>query len=64
LTHAFSVAEVVEMARTLGHLPQRLIVYGIEGKDFESGLGLSPDIETAAEEAAFRVKAELCTNFH
>ena len=63
-THAFSVAEGVELARALGQLPQRLVVYGIEGKNFESGISLSPEIETAAEEAARRVKAELCTSSH
>jgi hydrogenase maturation protease len=63
-THAFSVSEAVELARALGQLPQRLVVYGIEGKNFVSGIGLSPEIETAAEETARRVKAELCTSSH
>jgi hydrogenase maturation protease len=63
-THAFSVAEAVELARALGQLPQRLVIYGIEGKNFESGIDLSPEIETAAEETARRVKAELCTSSH
>ena len=63
-THAFSVAEAIEMARALGQLPRRLVVYGIEGKNFESGISLSPEIETAAEETAHRVKAELCTSSH
>ena len=63
-THAFSVSEAVELARALGQLPQRLLVYGIEAKNFESGIGLSPEIETAAEETARRVKAELCTSSH
>jgi hydrogenase maturation protease len=63
-THAFSVAEAVELARALGQLPQWLIIYGIEGKNFASGIGLSPKIETAAEETARRVKAELCTSSH
>ena len=61
-THAFSVAEAVELARALGQLPPRLVIYGIEGKNFESGISLSPEIETAAEEAARRVKAKLCTS--
>ena len=59
-THAFSVAEAVEMARALGQLPRRLVIYGIEGKNFVSGVGLSPVIQKAAEETAHRVKAELC----
>src|SRR3982751_5456111 len=33
-THAFSVAEAVELARALDRLPPRLIIYGVEGRDF------------------------------
>jgi hydrogenase maturation protease len=51
-THAFSVAEAVEMGRALGQLPPRLTVYGIEGKDFISGEGLSPEVAAAVEEVA------------
>jgi hydrogenase maturation protease len=62
-THAFSVADAVEIARALGQLPGRLVIYGIEGKNFASGIGLSPVIERAAEETAQRLKAELCMSF-
>jgi hydrogenase maturation protease len=41
-THAFSVAEAVELSRAMGLLPQKLIVYGIEGKNFSAGTLLSP----------------------
>ena len=61
-THALSVAEAVELARALGQLPPRLVIYGIEGKNFESDISLSPEIQTAAEEAAPRVRVELCTS--
>jgi hydrogenase maturation protease len=44
-THAFGVAEAIEMARTLGQLPPRLILFGIEGKSFEAGVGLSPEVD-------------------
>jgi len=60
-THAFSVAEAVELARTLNQLPAKLIVYGIEGKTFDSGVGLSLEVEVAAEELLHRVRKELCT---
>lgn len=50
-THAFSVAEAVELARALGNLPQRLVLYGIEGQNFTAGIGLSPEVERAAAEA-------------
>ena len=61
-THAFSVAEAVELARALNQLPLRLIVYGIEGKNFDSRVGLSPEVKVAAEEVFRMVKEELCTN--
>jgi hydrogenase maturation protease len=48
-THAFGVAEAIELARTLGQLPQRMIVYGIEGYRFGAGAGLSAEVEWAAE---------------
>jgi hydrogenase maturation protease len=58
-THAFSIAETVELARTLGQLPSRLVVYGIEGKTFLPGVGLSGEVEGAIEEAVQRVRQEI-----
>lgn len=58
-THALSVAEAIELARTLGHLPPHIIVYGIEGKDFTMGTGLSPEVEQAALTVLSRIYAEL-----
>jgi hydrogenase maturation protease len=49
-THAFGVAEAVELARALGRLPRELIVYAIEGQTFETGAGLTPEVERAVEE--------------
>ncbi len=49
-THAFGVGEAVEIARALGRLPPRLVVFGIEGRDFGPGDALSPDVETAVDE--------------
>ncbi len=57
-SHAFSVAEAVELARTLDQLPARLVIYGIEGKNFESGLGLSPDVEQAVELVVSKVEQQ------
>src|SRR5580704_8351982 len=36
-THAFGVAETIELARALGRLPGKLTVYGIEGIRFGCG---------------------------
>ena len=57
-THAFSVAEAIEVARTLNQLPPRLIVYGIEGKNFRAGPGLSPEVEQAAQEVVKHIMEE------
>ena len=58
-THAFSVAEAIEMARALDQLPPELIVYGIEGRNFAAGEGLSPEVENAASLVVDRVLCDL-----
>ena len=58
-THAFGVAEAVELARTLNQLPAKLIIYGVEGKNFAVGIRISPEVEKAAEEVGQRVLSEL-----
>lgn len=47
-THAFSLAEAIEVARALGELPARFVVYGIEALNFTAGVGLSEAVEKAA----------------
>jgi hydrogenase maturation protease len=54
-THAFSVAEAIELARALNQLPASLIVYGIEGKNFTAGIGLSPEVEKVVSEVVARI---------
>jgi hypothetical protein len=44
------VAEAIELARALGALSRSLVVYGIEGKNFAAGVGLSYEVEKAAGE--------------
>ncbi len=48
-THAFGVAEAVELARALGCLPARLVIFGVEGAEYAAGEGLSSEVERAAE---------------
>jgi hydrogenase maturation protease len=47
-THALGIVEAVQLARALERLPGRLLVIGIEGKRFDPGAGLSPEVERAA----------------
>ena len=58
-THAFGVAEAVELGRALGRLPARVVVFGIEGKCFDPGAGLSPEMEQGLDQAVERVLGEL-----
>lgn len=58
-THAFSVAEAIELARVLDRLPPELIVYAVEGKNFETGVGISPEVELAIEKVCNSISAEV-----
>ena len=58
-THAFGVAETIELSRALGRLPLRLIGYGIEGRSFGPGAGLSPDARRAVSITSARLLKEV-----
>lgn len=57
-SHLFGVAHAIELARVLGDLPPKLIVYGIEGCHFDVGAGLSPEVEAGVRVTVERVIAE------
>lgn len=61
-THAFGLYEAVELARTLDRLPDKLLIYGIEGKEFAPGTQPLAEVENAvgvvAEQIAQLVRAE------
>ena len=46
-THLMGAAEAIELARTLGLLPDETYVYAIEGERFDAGSGLSPAVTAA-----------------
>lgn len=58
-THHFGLAEAVELARALGRLPERTVVYGIEGASFRTGETLSPEVEATAARVAEAVREEV-----
>lgn len=58
-SHAFGVAETIELARSLGRLPDRLVVYGIEVADLELGMHLSEEVAEAVDRLALEIDAEL-----
>jgi hydrogenase maturation protease len=58
-THGVGLADMVELARTLGQLPSQLIVYGISGSAFGIGCELSAAVERAVEALVPQVRAEI-----
>ena len=58
-THTLGIAEAVELARTLGRLPERVVVFAIEGADFTAGEGLTPAVAAAVDEVVDAVIEEV-----
>ncbi len=48
-THSFGLAYALMLGRTLNLMPRYMITYGVEGKCFDMGTGLSPEIESMAK---------------
>jgi hydrogenase maturation protease len=63
-SHAFGVAEAVELARALERLPASITVYGIEAARFDTGGSPSPEVLAAVEQVAQEIAREAwqCTN--
>jgi hydrogenase maturation protease len=57
-THAFGIAEAVELGRTLNTLPATLIVYAVYGEEFAYGVGLSRNAKVAARHAVAAMMRE------
>jgi hydrogenase maturation protease len=58
-THALGATTAVELARALGRLPARLIIYGIEAGTMGDGSGLSPPVAAAVDVAARLILEEV-----
>jgi len=49
-THSLGVAAAIGLARVLGALPSRLVIYAIEARHSHEGEGLSPEVDHAVHE--------------
>ena len=58
-THTLGVGEAIELARALGRLPARLVLYGIEAESIAAGAELTPSVAAAVDEAVDRLLGEL-----
>jgi hydrogenase maturation protease len=57
-SHAFGITEAIDLARVLGRLPEQVVVYAVEGRCFDNGAPLSPEVAAAMGEVTERVAAE------
>ncbi len=61
-SHGLGPGDAVALARVLHRLPDRLVIFGIEGEDFAPGLGLSPPVRNAIEPVITAIRAILVPN--
>jgi hydrogenase maturation protease len=59
-THAFGLSAVLNLAHRLDRLPPRVVVWGIEGQQFQPGDNLSPSLAERLPEIAATIRKELC----
>jgi hydrogenase maturation protease len=59
-SHAFGVADAIEMARHLHQLPPVTILYGIEGEAFDPGVGLSDSVLKSMPRLLAMIEQDLC----
>jgi hydrogenase maturation protease len=58
-THAFGLGEAIELARSFGTLPPKVIVYGIEVADVTAGMGVSPEVEATIDHVVGAILMDL-----
>ncbi|CAN5525558.1 MBL fold metallo-hydrolase [soil metagenome] len=56
--HLAQPGQLPVLGRALDQLPPRLILYGIEGRDFHAGEKLSPEIDAAVDKLVRRVRMD------
>jgi hydrogenase maturation protease len=57
-THVLGIYEAIELARALDRLPGRVVVYGVEGRRFGAGIGLSDEVRAVTDRLADTVLSE------
>ena len=55
-THDLGLSDAIELGRALDLLPARLVVLGIEGRTFELGAPLSPEVARAADDVVAELR--------
>jgi hydrogenase maturation protease len=58
-THAVGIGETIELARALGRLPRRTVVFGVEGTEFNAGETMTPAVRDGVSRASANVLREV-----
>jgi len=57
-THHFGIGEAVMLASVLNRMPRRLLIYGIEGRQFDVGIAPSAEVMSAVEVLAEQLRSK------
>ncbi len=58
-THGLSLPDMLHLAAFLGRLPPRLVVFGIEAREFGPGTDRSPEVRGAVPDVCRRIVREI-----
>ncbi len=58
-SHSIGLGETVTLARALGRMPVRLLVFAVAGRDFGYGVGLTDPVAAAVDPLVERVRTSL-----
>lgn len=58
-THTMGISQAINLGRALKRLPNRIVVYGIEGSDFGPGEGLSESVQRALPNVLREIQTDL-----
>ncbi len=55
-THLMDIVQVIELSKVLGKMPEKLILFGIEGKRFHLETGISKELKAMLDDVAERIE--------
>ena len=58
-THAFSLAEAIKLSKTMNTLPPNLLIFGIEGANFNAGVNISHVVQVSAKRVVEQILREV-----
>jgi hydrogenase maturation protease len=58
-THSFDIPATIALAKNLNNLPEELIIYGVESKNFGMGSHISDEVRKAGSKVSRYIKKEI-----